>query len=88
MQGTDGRRIPFSVLATTTPKLLYGVGSRQYLCIFNNTSANILIGSSGTVASLGTIIPTNTAFHDLFSSDEWWVVTQSGSGTVSGFSVI
>lgn len=88
MEGTNGRRISFSVLATTTPKLLYDNGSRQYLVIYNNTSGNILIGSSGTVASGGTIIPTNTAFHDLFSSEAWWVVAQSGSGTVSGFAVI
>jgi hypothetical protein len=87
MEATNGKRIPFSVLATTTPKLLYGVGSRQYLCIYNNTSGNIQIGSSGTMSN-GLIVPTNTAFHDLFSSDEWWVIASSGSGTVSGFAVI
>jgi hypothetical protein len=87
MEATNGRRVPFSVLATTTPKLLYDVGSRQYLLIFNNTSGNIYLGASGTGAN-GLIIPPNTAFHDLFSSDAWWVSTPSSSGTVSGFAVI
>lgn len=88
MDGTNGRRIPFSVLATTTPKLLVDAGSRQALLIYNNTAGNILVGATGTVGTLGTVIPTNTAFWDLFSSDAWWVVTSSSSGTVSGFMVV
>lgn len=88
MFGTNGKRSHFSVIATTTPKLLYDSGSRQFLLIYNNTQGNILIGPSGTVANAGTIVPPDTAFYDNFSSDAWWVVTSAGSGTVSGFAVL
>lgn len=88
MDGTNGRRNPFSVLATTSPKILVGAGGRQCVVIHNGTSGNIYLGTSGTVASLGMILGSGNIFHDLFSSDEWWVTTASGSGTVDGYSVI
>jgi hypothetical protein len=89
MEGTNGRRVSFNVVAVTSPKLLVDAGTRQCVLIFNNTSGNIYLGGSGTVGNAGgLVLPTNTAFWDLFSSDAWWVATPSSSGTVSGFSVL
>lgn len=88
MEPAEGVRLHFSVVATTTPKLLVDAMSRHCVVICNNTSGNIRVGYSGTVSTLGTLIPTAQVFHDLFSSDEWWVVTESGTGTVSGYAVI
>lgn len=88
MESTNGRRVHFSVLATTTPKLLVGAGSRQCVVIHNGSSGNVTIGPSGTLATIGMVLGTTLTFHDLFSSDEWWVVTPSSSGTVDGYMVI
>lgn len=83
----NGHRSHFNLLATTTPKLLISTGSRQALTIVNGTSGDIYLGYSGTLTSVGIVLATKQAFHDLFSQDEWWVATSSGSGTVSGYSV-
>lgn len=79
----DGRRLHFSVIATTTPKLLVDAGGRHAVVI--STDAAIRIGATGSVATLGFAIPANTGFVDNYSTDAWWVVTPSGSGTVTGF---
>jgi hypothetical protein len=88
MEATTGRRSPFQVLATTTPKLVVGAGSRQAVVFVNNTSGDVYLGASGTLTSLGFILGTGLVFHDLFSSDEWWVQASSSSGTISGYTVI
>lgn len=88
MEATTGKRNHFQVLATTTPKLVVGAGSRQCVVIYNNSSGNMYIGLSGSLLTLGMVLPSNTPYTDMFSSDEWWAVTSSGSGTVSGYTVI
>lgn len=87
MEGTNGRRVHFSVLATTTPKLLVDKGSRQCVVFYNSAAVGVYLGYSGTGAN-GLSLGANSAFHDLFSSDEWWVTASSSSGTVSGYVVI
>lgn len=88
MEPTSGKRIPFQVLATTTPKLVVGAGSRQAVVFVNNTSVNIYLGASGTLTSLGLVLGAGLVFHDLFTSDEWWTQSASSSGTVSGYTVV
>lgn len=88
MEPNNGQRIHFNVLATTTPKLLLPAGSRQAATFVNNTGGDIYLGYSGSLTSVGIVLASKGAFHDLFSADEWWVATSSGSGTVTGFSVI
>ena len=85
MEATNGRRVTFQQLATTTPKLLVGAGDRQCVFINNNTSVNINLGVSGTANGL--ILGAGLGHYDMFSSDEWWVTTASSSGTVSGYVV-
>lgn len=88
MEPVNGRRIPFNVLATTTPKLLVGQGSRQCVVFVNGASVGVYLGASGTMASSGMLLGANGTFHDLFTSDEWWVQSASSSGTVSGYMVV
>jgi hypothetical protein len=85
MEGTNGKRIHFSVLATTTPKLLIGGGSRQAVTF--TSTVDVYLGYSGTSSS-GMLLGAGKTSYDLFSSDEWWATTPSSSGTVSGFIVI
>lgn len=82
----DGRRIHFNVIATQTPKLLVGAGGRQALVL--STNAAVIIGHSGSIATLGITIPANQGFVDNYSTDEWWVYAASSSGTVGGFIVV
>lgn len=86
MEGTTGRKSMFSVLATTTPKLLIDGGSRQCVVIYTGASS-VYLGITGTNPATWMLVPANTVFHDMFSSDAWWCSTPSSSGTVSGYSV-
>lgn len=86
MEATNGKRIPFQVLATTTPKLLVQAGSRQAVVFVNNASVNMYLGASGSPVPL--VLGAGLVFHDLFTSDEWWAWSSSSSGTVSGYTVI
>lgn len=82
----DGHRNHFVVIATATPKLIVGAGNRNALVF--TTDAAIRVGmSSGTLSTEGMIVPANQGFTDNYSTDEWWVIASSGSGTVSGFTV-
>lgn len=81
----DGHRVHFSVIAITTPKLLVDAGGRH--AVVFSTDAAVRIGNTGTVATLGFVLPADTGFTDNYSTDAWWVVTPSGSGTVTGFIV-
>lgn len=87
-EGVDGRRIHFSVLATTTPKLLVDKSGRQALVIYNAASVNVRIGLSGSLSSQGMLLGALLTHYDLFSNDEWWVLSESSSGTVCGYYVI
>lgn len=88
MEPVNGRRVPFSILATTTPKLLVDAGSRQCVVVYNASGSDVRLGASGSLSSLGVLVPSNMQFHDLFTNDDWWVLTTSGSGTVSGYVVV
>lgn len=81
----DGRRIEFNIVATTTPKLLAGEGSRHAVVIYSE-SASVRIGFSGSAR--GMLIAAGQGFTDNYSTGEWWAHTTSSSGTVSGFIVL
>lgn len=87
MDGTNGRRQHFTVLATTTPKLLVGAGSRQAVT-FVGGAVDVYLGYSGSLPTNGVLLPAGNVFYDMFSSDEWWVATASSSGTITGYSTI
>lgn len=82
----DGRRIHFNIIATSTPKLLVGAGSRHAIVI--TTDVAVRIGYSGTVASAGLLIPADQGFTDNYTADDYWVIAPSSSGTVTGFVVV
>ena len=82
----NGRRIPFAVIATSTPKLIVGEGGRWAFTMTTNIA--VRIGSSGTLSTLGTLIPADNGFTDSYTMDEYWVIAPTSSGTVTGFIVV
>lgn len=80
-----GRRQHFRRIVGTTPVLLVGEGPKHAVVFV--TDADMIIGTSGSLASLGMDLPADQGFADNYSIDEWWAKTASGSGTVSGFVV-
>lgn len=84
----SGRRSHFSKIVAQTPVLLVGAGGRHAVVFSNVGGADIRIGPSGSLSSIGMIIPAGQGFTDNYSVDDWWAVASSSSGTVSGFTVI
>lgn len=84
---TVGYREHFQItLASGTPKYIGG-GNRDAIYIFNEGGPNIRIGNpSGTLATLGTLLPSGTGILDAFSDDPWWAFA-TATCTVSGFIV-
>jgi hypothetical protein len=86
----SGHRIHFrKINPATSPFLIVGAGVRQTILIVNEDSTNaIRVGASGTVSTLGTLIPAGQSLADNYSQDEYWAYAPSSSGTVSGFIVV
>lgn len=80
-----GRRQHFRQIAGTTPILVVGEGPKHAVVFISDV--DMVIGTSGSLASLGMYLPADTGFADNYSTDEWWAKTASGSGTISGFVV-
>jgi hypothetical protein len=86
---TSGRRIHFSKIVSQTPVLLYDKGSRWVFWLFHDSSADLRLGFSGSIATQGILIPSEQrVFIDDLSSDEYWAYYASGSGTVTGYVVV
>jgi len=83
-----GSRIHFSKIVAQSPVLLCDHGTRHALVLSNTGGADIRIGFSGSIATLGMVVPAGQGFTDNYSQDEWWAFAASSSGTVSGFAVI
>jgi hypothetical protein len=83
-----GRRIHFSRVVSQTPVLLAQEGGRHAFVMTNIGSADVRVGFSGSLSTLGILVPGNAGYSDNYSMDEYWAVAASGSGTVSGFIVI
>jgi hypothetical protein len=85
----SGHRIHFSRTVAQTPVRLVGSDGRYGVFIFHNSSADLRIGNSGSIATEGLLVPSSQkVFADFESVDEWWAYYASGSGTVSGYSVV
>jgi hypothetical protein len=82
-----GNRIHFRKIFTTTPVLLAPGAERNQIVFVNETASAVRVGLSGTVATLGMYLGSGVLFTDDYTRDEWWAVTSSGSGTISGFVV-
>lgn len=84
-----GDREDMLVVVGTTPVLLFTDSTgRDAVVMYNEGPADIRIGYSGTVASAGMALPADQGFTDNYSRNEWWGVSASSSGTISGFKVI
>jgi uncharacterized protein YjlB len=84
----SGRRVHFSKVVGQVPLLLVGEGGRHALVFSNTGGADVRVGHSGSLSTLGMIIPAGQGFTDNYSTDDWWAVAASSSGTVSGFLVV
>ena len=85
-----GIRFHFRVTAgTSVPVLACPPAYRLFVRFFNEGPSPVRIGSpSGTLATLGTYLPSGTFLEDAYSDDEWWIqAITAGSGTVSGYLV-
>lgn len=83
-----GFREHFRITVPSAVPVYIGGGSRDVIYIFNEGGPDIRIGNpSGTVSSLGTLLPSGMGVLDAYSDDPWWVQAVSASGTVSGFIV-
>jgi hypothetical protein len=85
-----GIRFHFRVTAgTSTPVLAIPPATRLHAVMFNEGPSPVRISTpSGTVSSIGMLLPSGTYFYDYFSDDDWWVqAVGAASGTVSGFLV-
>lgn len=85
----EGHRIHFRIVRPSAAQfLIVGAGVRQTVLIVNEDSTNaIRVGASGTVNTLGTLIPAGQSLADNYSQDEYWGYAPSNSGTISGFIV-
>lgn len=88
IKSAQGQRVHFSKLVAQVSTLLVGQGNRHAVVFTNTGGADVRIGPSGSLSSLGMVLPAGQGFTDNYSTDEWWAVAASSSGTVSGFSVI
>ncbi len=85
-----GIKVPFRVTAgTAVPVLAVPPASRLHAVLFNEGPSPLRIGTpSGTLSTLGMLLPSGTYFYDYYSDDDWWVqAVGASSGTVSGFLV-
>ena len=85
-----GIREHIRIIVTTAPTLLFTDDSgRHAVVMYNEGPDAVMIGHSGTVATLGTTLAANQSLSDNYSRDAWWAILDAGAtGTVSGFKVI
>lgn len=83
-----GTRTPFrTIVGSSVPVLLVSASHRWGVVIVNEGSTVLKVGTSGTVSATGIGVPASQSLSDTFSSDEYWGLFVSSSGTVSGFYV-
>ena len=75
-------RKEFSVIVTTTPKLL--VPERSYACVFT-ADVDIYIGSAGSTTGTWLRVPVDLGFVDDLTQDPYYARTLTGSGTANGW---
>lgn len=85
---TSAHREHFKLVTSSGTPVYLGGGDRISIYIFNEGPDNVrLCNSSGTVYTLGVLLPSGTWLTDPFSDDSYWAGATSSSGTVSGFIV-
>lgn len=92
MAGEDDRGVKFHFRVTPgtgAPVLVCPGANRLHAAFFNEGPSPVRIGTpSGTVATIGMLLPSGSYFYDYFSDDDWWgVAVGASSGTISGFLV-
>ena len=75
------------VVPSAYPVLIVGAGPRHTLFIVNEGADATRIGPSGSIATEGMYMATKTTFEDGYSTDEWWAIAPSASGSGSGYIV-
>ena len=73
---------------TSTPTLLVSKGEREAVMIINEGPSAVYLGISGTPTNKWMYLPKDVPFFDNYSIDEWWAITLTSSGTVSGYRVV
>jgi hypothetical protein len=92
MAGEEDKGVKFHFRATagtSAPALVCPPASRLHAVFFNEGPSPVRMGTpSGTVSTIGMLLPSGTYFYDYFSDDDWWIqAVGASSGTVSGFLV-
>lgn len=82
------KRTHYRRIVGTTPVLLTTGGGRWAFVVYNEGATDVYVGSSGLTTSANSmLLTTGKSIADDLTNDNWWAVTASGSGTVSGFEV-
>ena len=85
----DGKRVEFArQVIDSNQVLIITPQNRWAFVIYNEGPATVLMGHSGTPESHWMALEAGNGFTDNYSHDDWYLVTESSSGTVSGFSVV
>ena len=92
MSAEDERGIKFHFRATAgtgAPALACPPANRLFVRFFNEGPSPLRIGTpSGTVSTLGILLPSGAVLEDSYSDDDWWILAVgASSGTVSGYLV-
>jgi len=84
-----GRREEFPRQAVTSTWVLLSseAQSREAFIVYNEGPATVLLGQTGTPTTSWLALEDGCGFTDNYTKEAWYAYAESGSGTVSGFSV-
>ncbi len=85
-----GIKFHFRVSAGTgAPALACPPATRLFARFFNEGPSPVRIGTpSGTLSTIGMLLPSGAYLEDSYSDDDWWIqAVGASSGTVSGYLV-
>lgn len=84
----DGYRNPFPRIDVgPTMTLLITDSPRDAAVIYNDGPATVYLGQTGESTDLWIGLGTGDTFIDEYSKDDWWAMTLTSSGTVSGYAI-
>ncbi len=83
-----GIKFFFRVIAGSGVPVKITDGNRITCVMLNEGPGPLRIGTpSGTLSSLGILLPSGTYHVDNYSDDDWWAIATTSSGTLSGYIV-
>lgn len=83
-----GFKVHFRVTAGTGAPVLVCDGNRLQAYLFNEGPSPVRVGQTGSVSSIGTLLPSGASLTDNYSDDQWWFqAVGAASGSISGFIV-